>query len=117
MKKQFLKTAFSTLIVSGLWVGVNAQVGIGTTTPNASAVLDLTSTTQGLLPPRMTQAQRDAIASPVAGLMVYQSDGTSGLYYYTGSAWVYIINGTAGSGDMTLAGVQTVTGAKTFQCY
>ena len=94
--------------------GVNAQVGIGTTTPNASAVLDLTSTTQGLLPPRMTQAQRDAIASPVAGLMVYQSDGTSGLYYYTGSAWVYIINGTAGSGDMTLAGVQTVTGAKTF---
>ena len=76
--------------------------------------MDLTSTTQGLLPPRMTQAQRDAIASPVAGLMVYQSDGTSGLYYYTGSAWVYIINGTAGSGDMTLAGVQTVTGAKTF---
>jgi len=94
--------------------GVNAQVGIGTTSPDASAELDISSTTKGLLPPRMTAAQRNAIASPAAGLMVYQSDGTSGLYYYTGSAWVYIINGTAGSGDMTLAGVQTVTGAKTF---
>jgi hypothetical protein len=62
----------------------------------------------------MTATQRTAISLPAAGLIVYQSDGTSGLYYYTGSAWVYIINGTAGSGDMTLAGDQTVTGAKTF---
>jgi hypothetical protein len=48
-----------------------AQVGIGTTTPNASAALDITSTTSGLLPPRMTATQRNAIASPAAGLIVY----------------------------------------------
>ena len=51
-----------------------AQVGIGTTTPNASAALDVTSTTQGFLPPRMTKVQLEAIASPVEGLMVYCTD-------------------------------------------
>ena len=50
-----------------------AQIGIGTTTPEASAVLDLTSTTQGLLPPRLTQAQMNLVTSPVEGLMVYCS--------------------------------------------
>ncbi|MDO6429351.1 hypothetical protein Q4E93_02045 [Flavitalea sp. BT771] len=65
-----------------------AQVGIGTTAPDASSILDLTSTSQGLLPPRMTTAQRTAIASPATGLLVYQTDGTPGFYYYNGSAWV-----------------------------
>ena len=51
-----------------------AQVGIGTTTPNASAALDVTSTTQGLLPPRMTKLQLEAIESPIEGLMVYCTD-------------------------------------------
>jgi len=51
-----------------------AQVGIGTTTPDASAALDVTSTTQGFLPPRMTKVQLEAIASPVEGLMVYCTD-------------------------------------------
>jgi uncharacterized protein (TIGR02145 family) len=51
-----------------------AQVGIGTTTPNASAALDITSTTSGFLPPRMTKVQLEAIASPVEGLMVYCTD-------------------------------------------
>ena len=51
-----------------------AQVGIGTTTPNASAALDVTSTTQGLLPPRMTKVQLEAIDSPIEGLMVYCTD-------------------------------------------
>lgn len=51
-----------------------AQVGIGTATPNASAALDITSTTSGLLPPRMTKVQLEAIASPVEGLMVYCTD-------------------------------------------
>jgi uncharacterized protein (TIGR02145 family) len=97
MKKQFLKTAFSTLILSILWVGVNAQVGIGTTTPNASAVLDVTSTTQGLLPPRMTQAQRNAIVSPAAGLMVWCTNcGTAGeLQVYNGTTWTNLTGGTA----------------------
>ncbi|MDO7874487.1 hypothetical protein Q5H93_07065 [Hymenobacter sp. ASUV-10] len=75
------------------WLGLAASaaqaqnVGIGTIMPNAAAALDVTSTTQGLLPPRLTQAQRDAIGSPVAGLVVYQTDNTPGLYAYDGMAW------------------------------
>lgn len=51
----------------------SGQFGIGTETPNPSAQLDVTSTTGGLLPPRMTTTQRDAIASPADGLMLYSS--------------------------------------------
>ena len=69
------------------------SVGVGTTAPNASAVLDVTSTTGGMLLPRMTAAQRAAIPSPVQGLFVFQTDGTPGLYYYVGNSWVNVVNG------------------------
>ena len=65
----------------------NGNVGIGTTTPDASAIVEVNSSSKGFLPPRMTAAQRVAIASPVAGLLVYQTDGSLGLYHYNGSAW------------------------------
>jgi len=80
---------FTALLFS---LKVSAQTGIGTSTPDASAKLDVFSTTKGFLPPRMTASQRGNITSPAAGLMVYQTDGTTGLYYYNGSAWIYIIN-------------------------
>jgi len=80
---------FTALLFS---LKVSAQTGIGTSTPDASAKLDVFSTTKGFLPPRMTASQRGNIPSPAAGLMVYQTDGTTGLYYYNGSAWIYIIN-------------------------
>jgi hypothetical protein len=67
-----------------------AQTGIGTTTPNASAKLDVTATDKGFLTPRMTAAQRGTIPSPAAGLLVYQIDGTIGFYYYNGVAWIII---------------------------
>ena len=52
-----------------------AQVGIGTTTPDASAALDITSTTQGFLPPRLTEAQMTTLQSTaIEGLMVYCTD-------------------------------------------
>lgn len=57
---------------------------------NASAALDVNSTTQGFLPPRMTQTQRLAISSPATGLMVYQTDGTVGWYGKKASGWVLI---------------------------
>jgi hypothetical protein len=60
---------------------------IGTASPNASAQLQVDSTVRGFLPPRMTAAQRAAISSPATGLMVYQTDGTEGVYVYSGGAW------------------------------
>lgn len=67
---------------------LNAQrVGINTATPDASAALDITATDKGMLPPRMTMAQRDAIVSPATGLLIYQTDAATGYYYYNGSAW------------------------------
>lgn len=58
----------------------------GVAAPVATALLEMTSTTRGLLPPRMTGAQRDAIASPATGLVVYNTT-TNKLNVYTGAAW------------------------------
>jgi hypothetical protein len=66
------------------------NVGIGTTTDVASSILTLASTTKGFLPPRMTSAQRTAIASPATGLIVYQTDGVEGLYVKKAAAWAMI---------------------------
>jgi hypothetical protein len=66
------------------------SAGIGTTTPNSSSLLDINSTTQGMLVPRMTKAQRDAVASPATGLLIYQTNNTPGFYYYSGSAWTAV---------------------------
>jgi len=65
----------------------SGSVGVGTTTPNGSALLEIQSTTKGMLFPRMSNAQRNAIASPATGLLIFQTDNTPGFYYYSGSAW------------------------------
>ena len=81
----------------------NAQVGIGTQTPNASAVLDITSTERGFLLPRMTTVQRDAIASPANGLLIYNTTTNRlEVFIISGSvfSWmglVGIVSGAAGS--------------------
>jgi hypothetical protein len=72
-------------------VVAHAQVGIGTATPAASAQLHMSSTSKGLLPPRMTAAQRNAIVSPAEGLMLYCTNcgGANGeLEYFGGAGWV-----------------------------
>lgn len=74
--------------VDRMRIAYSGNVGIGTTSPNTAAILDLTSTTQGLLLPRMTKTQRDAISSPVAGLAIYQTDNTPGLRVYNGTNWM-----------------------------
>jgi hypothetical protein len=57
---------------------------------STSAGFEITSTTKGFLPPRMTQTQRNAIASPAIGLEIYQTDATEGKYIYKSSGWTYI---------------------------
>jgi hypothetical protein len=66
------------------------QWSIGQNEVANTAILDVQSTTKGFLPPRMTTAQRNAIASPAEGLMIYQTDNTKGWYGYNGSAWVQL---------------------------
>lgn len=79
---------FSLLMVEK---SVNAQAGagVGTKTPHPAAMLEVASTTKGLLPPRMTLAQQNAIANPAAGLMVWCTDcGSSGeMHVFNGLSW------------------------------
>ena len=127
MKKK-LSVLCSTLFFLGFLSPMHAQVGIGTTSPNGSARLQVDASTstnaKGFLPPRVTATERNAISSPAAGLMVYQTDGTKGLYYYDGSAWIYVINstgstvavanggtgssGSTGTGDVVLQNAPTL---------
>ena len=78
---------------------LTAQVAINTdgTDPDGSAMLDVKSTNKGFLPPRMTEAQRNAIGSPAAGLVLWCNNcGTDGeLQVYNGSAWTNMIGGAA----------------------
>ncbi len=73
------------------------SVGIGTTTPNASALLEIKSTTKGLLIPRMSKAKRDAIANPAKGLLIYQNDVPQGIYFYNGTKWKQVGEGLGAS--------------------
>jgi hypothetical protein len=83
MAKLFITFLF--IVVS---VCTQAQnVGIGTTTPNTNAALEISSSSKGLLIPRTSTASRTAIASPPKGLMVYDSS-FSAFYYYDGGRWL-----------------------------
>lgn len=99
------------LFASVFFLKVNAQTGIGTTTPNASAKLDVSSPTQGFLPPRVTltgtndnttiKNSAGTSITPATGLLVYNTATTTtdpfrvvpGYYYYNGTTWVSISNG------------------------
>mgnify|MGYP000843879849 FL=1 len=72
------------------------QIGNTTSAPEASAVLDVTSTTQGFLPPRMTSSQLLLIPAPSEGLIVYCKDcSIKGLYIFNGSAWSQLTGGAS----------------------
>lgn len=113
MKKLFssiLALAFFTIVVNAQNnVGINND-GVG---PAASAMLDVRSTTKGMLVPRMTSLQRTAIASPANGLMVYDTD-TKTFWYYNSIAWTNLAPGGGGGGgqfalpfDTTISSIST----------
>ena len=66
----------------------NGSVGIGTTSPNASAILDISSTTKGMLAPRMTKSATRCNSNAGNRPLIFQTNGTPGLYIYSGTAWV-----------------------------
>lgn len=81
--KRFILTANIFLLI-----GLNsiAQVGIGTSTPHESSVLDVHSETKGFLPPRLTKSERNSISSPTNGLLIYNTDDKC-IQFYTGTYW------------------------------
>ena len=97
-----LAFAFVTFAISSLLYSKGTAINTTGTAADASAILDVSSTTQGVLFPRMTLSQRTAISSPATGLTVYQTDGTVGLYYNSGTpaspVWA-LLNSAATSGS------------------
>ena len=84
-----MKNITKLLLVALLFITTiaSAQYGIGTTSPSPSAQLELNSTAKGFLMPRMTTVQRDAIASPAAGLMIYNLE-TNKPNFFNGVNWI-----------------------------
>ena len=94
-----MKKIFTLAIALTICCAINAQTnifpatgsaGIGTTSPDPSSVLEVVSTSKGILIPRMTKNQRDAIPIPSTGLLIFQTNSTPGFYYYSGNAWVAV---------------------------
>ena len=105
MKKVFLSAAFALLMVIN--VNLYSQVAISNdgSAPSSSSMLDIKSTSSGLLVPRMTFSDRNSIANPANGLMIYQTDNTAGFYYYNGSSWVGMVSSTHYLGELFGGGV------------
>lgn len=87
-------------------------VGIGTTSPDASAIVHLNSTAKGLLIPRMTDAQKKAIAQPDLGTMVFQTDQIRGFYYHDGDRWQHINGSVRQVGELYGGGIIFYVDAK-----
>jgi len=88
--RHILTLLFCLLLVFGSFA--QGGVGINNPTPDASALLDLTSTNRGLLVPRMTTAQRDGIPLPALSLLIFNTS-TDRFEYFNGSAWVPLVAG------------------------
>jgi hypothetical protein len=115
-------TITSLLLFSAIITQAQVGIGVSTANINPSAQLDVTSTTKGLLAPRMTENQKNAINSPADGLLVYQTNGTKGFYSFDGSNWVAvggssfpsIVEGNNLSGTL-IAGHNTLINLVNFQ--
>lgn len=95
----WMQAGFNGIAVDPLAIQpLGGSVGMGTLAPHASAALDISSNTKGLLPPRMTKVQRDAIASPAEGLMISCTDcSVKGLHQYINGAWQAMTSSNTGN--------------------
>ncbi len=83
----------------------NGKVGIGTQSPHTSAKVEMESTSEGILIPRMSEVQRDAIATPATGLLIYQTNNNPGFYSYDGEKWKPMTVQGTGENDAGEAGI------------
>ena len=86
------------------------SVAIGTTTVDNSALLNLNSTSSGILIPRMLESERDLIPNPSEGLLIYQTDNTPGFYYFNGTIWTSFNSNGGGTGGDANSLIYTTNG-------
>ena len=119
-----MKKIVFIILSIGVFANASAQTGIGTTTPDASAKLDVSSTNKGFLPPRVTLASSSditTIPNPVTALLVYNTGNnvnlSAGYYYWNGTAWTKIGNSGSilASNEVTISatGAAPTTGTRT----
>ena len=107
MKKRLLKNIFiiAALLASQQALFAQGGVGLGTMNPDASASLEISSNTKGLLIPRLTLLQRNSISNPANSLVIYQTDGIGGFYSNSGTpsnpVWVQLLPNPANT-DLNL---------------
>jgi len=96
-------TCLLVIVICIIGSNLYSQVAINTNgaEPNSSAMLEITSTSKGLLIPRMTESDKGNISPTATGLLIYQTDGTTGFYYYTGSTWTLLKAGSTSINDLT----------------
>ena len=96
MKKIFFIPAIMLLVSYATVKAQSLAINTDGTTANASALLDVKSTTKGILIPRMLKSEKNAIAAPATGLLVFQTAPDSiGFHYYDGTAWIWILGSSA----------------------
>lgn len=105
--KNFIRIVLLVAVIIGFSKSNYAQMGIGTTSPDNSSILDITSTTHGLLIPRMTDTEMNAVSSPATGLIIYNTTNSC-IYFYNGTSWVSTCSTssdfwtTAGNSSLTI---------------
>lgn len=108
-----MKTIVLLLTASVIAVNIHAQsfsINTDGSTAHSSAILDVKSSSKGMLIPRLTQAQRNAVAAPATGLMIYQTDNETGFYFYDGAAWISI---TSASNNLWIKNVNHIYNSNT----
>jgi trimeric autotransporter adhesin len=107
MKKLFILVAIFTAVAGmAQSVGINADGSAA----NATAILDLKSTTKGFLPPRMTTTERNAIGTPATGLVIFNTT-TNGLEFKSSTGWTSLTTDNVTFNSLTLNGTLTVGGS------
>ena len=110
MIKKLLRSSLLVLLLSSTAVFAQQNVGIGTLTPDASSILELKTTDKGFLVPRVTQQQRQAIANPAQGLLVYDLTDNC-FFYYNGTSWLSLCQLGGITGPTGPQGAQGPVGA------
>jgi len=102
MKQVLIPSMLALFLMLNLLLYSQVAINIDGSNPDGSAMLDVKSTAKGMLVPRMTKTQRDAIGSLATGLIIYQTDNTPGFYYYSGTNWVSLTGSGPGGNSPSL---------------